>query len=66
MEALLQIYSCFFSHTIKPYVAYHNQQCYRFAALPAKMSVFSSHLQHSIQLFQINPDCTLKKSMFVQ
>jgi len=66
VEALPQIYTCFFSHTIKLYVTYHNQQCYRFAALTAKMSVFNNHTQDSIQLFQINPDCTSKKSMFVQ
>jgi len=38
VEALLQIYSCFFSHSIKLYVAYRYQQCHCLAALPAKIS----------------------------
>ena len=38
VEALLQIYSCFFSHSIKLYVAYRYQQCHCLAALPAKIN----------------------------
>jgi len=45
VEAVLQIYSYFFSHSIKLYVAYRYQQCHCLAALPAKMSVFNSHMQ---------------------
>jgi len=49
VEALLQIYSCFFSHSMKLYVAYRYQQCHRLAALPAKISMFNSHMQAPIQ-----------------
>jgi len=49
VEALLQIYSCFFSHSMKLYVADRYQQCHRLAALPAKISVFNSDMQAPIQ-----------------
>jgi len=45
VEARLQTYSYFFLHTIKLYVAYRYQQCHCLAALPAKLSVFNSHMQ---------------------
>jgi len=43
MEALLEIYSCFFSHSIKLYVAYRYQQGHCLAVLSAKMCVQQSH-----------------------
>ena len=63
VEALPQIYSCFFSHTIELYVVYCYQQCncLCLAALPAKMSVFNCHMQVSHSVIQINPDWTPKK-----
>jgi len=47
VEALLQIYSCLFSHSVKLYVVYRYQQCHCLAALPAKMSMCNSHMQGS-------------------
>jgi len=41
-------YSCCFSHSIKLYVA-SRCECHCLAALPTKMSVFSSHMQGPIQ-----------------
>jgi len=51
----LQIYLCFFSDSMKPYVAYRCQQCYCLAALPAKMSVFNSHMVGSLSLISNKP-----------
>jgi len=45
VEALLQIPLCFFSRSI--FMAYRYQRCHCLAALPAKMSVFNSHMQGS-------------------
>ena len=45
MKALLQIYSCFFSHSVKLYAAYRFQQCHCLAAILVKMSMFNSHMQ---------------------
>ena len=55
MEALLHIYSCFFLHSILPYVASRYQQCHCLAALPAKMSVFNSHVQGSYSVISNKP-----------
>jgi len=45
VKSRLQIYSYFFLHSIKLYVAYRYQQCHCLAALPAKLSAFNSHMQ---------------------
>jgi len=47
VEALLQIYSCFFKHSIKLYAAYRYQKCHCLVALHVKRSVFNSHMQGS-------------------
>jgi len=66
VEALLQIYSCFFSHSIKLYVAYRYQQCHCLAAFPAKMSVFNSHMQGSRSMISNKPRLHTKKNIFIQ
>ena len=55
MEALLQIYSCFFSCSIKPYMTYRYQQCHCLTALPAKMSVFNRHVEGSHSVISNKP-----------
>jgi len=45
----------FFSHSIEIYAAYRYQQCHRLAALPAKMSVFNSHMQDSHSVVSNKP-----------
>ena len=55
MEALQQINSCFFSHSIKLHVAYRYQQCHCLTALPAKMSLFNSHVQGSHSVISNKP-----------
>jgi len=64
MEALLQIYSCFFSHSIKLCVAYGYQQCHCLIALPAKMSVFTSHMQGSHSVISNKPGLHTKKKQY--
>jgi len=47
VEALLQICSCFFSHSIQNYTrltAIGTQRCHYLVVLPAKMSVLNSHM----------------------
>jgi len=65
-EALLHIYSSFFSHSIKLYVPHRYKQCHCLAALPAKISVFNSHTQGSNSVISNNPDCITKITIFVQ
>ena len=62
MEALLQIYSWFFSHSIKLYVAYSYQQHHCLAALPAKISVFNSHVEGSHSVISNTPSLHTKKT----
>jgi len=62
VEALLQIYSCFFSHSIKLYVAYRYEQCHCLAALPTKMSVFKSYIQGSHSVISNKPRLRTKKT----
>jgi len=48
-------------HTVqKRYEAYRYQQCHGLTALPAKMSVFNSHMQGSHSMISNKPDCTPK------
>jgi len=56
----------FFSHSIEIYAAYRYQQCHRLAALPAKMSVFNSHMQDSHSVVSNKPLIAHKKHIFVQ
>ena len=60
-EALLHIYSWFFSRSRKPYMTYRYQQCHCFTALPAKMSVFNSHVQGSHSVIPNKPRLHTKK-----
>ena len=46
---------------MKLYMAYRYQQRHCLAALPAKMSVFKSHMPATFQWLQMNPDYTEKK-----
>jgi len=62
VETLLQIFTCFFSHNIKLYVAYRYQQCHCLAALPAKMSVFDNHMQSSHSVIANKPRSYTKKN----
>jgi len=62
VEALLQIYSWFFSHSIKLHVACRYQQCHCLSALPAKMSVFNSHMQDSHSVISNKPRLHSKKT----
>jgi len=55
VEALLKIYSCFFSHSMKLYVADRYQQCHCLAAIPGKISVFNSHMQGSHSVISNKP-----------
>jgi len=57
VEVLLHIYSCFFSHSIKPYMTYRYQQCHCLTALPVKMSVCqdASHVQGSHSVISNKP-----------
>ena len=64
MEALLHIYSCFFLHSILPYVASRYQQCHCLAALPAKMSVFNSHVQGSYSVISNKPRLHTKRNPY--
>jgi len=61
VKALLQIYSCFFSHSTKLYVVYRYQQCHCLAALPAKISVFNYHMQGSHSVVSNKPRLHTKK-----
>ena len=61
VEALLQICSCCFSHSIKLYVACRYQQCDCLAALPAKISVFTCHMQGSHSIIPNKPRLHPKK-----
>jgi len=47
---------------MKLYVAYRYQQRHCLAALPAKMSVFKSHMPATFQWLQMNPDYTEKRT----
>jgi len=62
VEALLQIFSCFFSRSIKLYVSYLYQKCHCFAALPTKMSVFNSHVPVSHSVISNKPKLHTKKT----
>ena len=62
VEALLQIYSCFFSHSIKLCEAYRYQQCHCLAAKPAKMFVFNSHMQGFHSVISNKPRLHTKKT----
>ena len=62
VEAMLQIYSCFFSHSMKLYVGYRYQQCHCLGALPAKMSVFNSHMQVSLSVLPNTPKLHTKET----
>jgi len=70
VEALLQVYSCLFSHSTKLYAACHYQ--HSAVSLSCCITCKDICVQQShmwlckVQWFQINPECTPKKSIFVQ
>jgi len=66
VKALLQIYSCFFSRSIKLYVAYRYQQCHCLPTLPAKMSVFNSRMQDSHSVILNKPRLHTEEPIFIQ
>jgi len=64
VQALLDIYSCFFSHSIKLYVVYRYQQYHCLAKLLDKISVFNSHMQDSHSVISNKTTLNTKKTYF--
>jgi len=64
VEALLEIYSCFFSLSMKLYVVYRYQQCHCLAKLPDTISVFHSHMQDSLSVISNETTLNTKKTYF--